>query len=707
MFSAPCNSGSGMINYIIMHNKRQMMKMKKNKLALLLALVLLLTGCGGENAPAAAPNQEASTEAMQTEPAATVPPDGNPEDVTCKGSYTAQVSGDAVVAQAGDAKLTNSQLQVWYWAEVAQYQQEQHETAPDFSKPLDSQVCEIDDSVASWQQYFLREALNAWHSAQALTCQSEEVPMPTEEAYQPNLKNHETYMTGMPATKYLYGYNELYQVNTLHQEYLDSLSDTLDALAEEKGYADAAAMAQAAFGTGETELEDYAQIYNRAYMYFTAMSYYIEPTEEELAEYYEKNKASFQDSGSYVDLRQILLIPENIYQPEDKTVWRPASEATEPILLEEVQIGEDGKVTCSEEAWLICEEKAQALLKTWEKNSRKSEATFAELAQKNSQDTGTALDGGAYHRIRKGQLTDVLDAWCFDAARMEGDIGILRSAYGVHILYFAGKEEIAQADAKQAYIRQQQNALITEAREAHPMKADYSSITLGTAEGSVAAGDILYADIAHERFPEVPLYLQQDYPNTKYGGFKITSNGCGITTMAMLASYMADDELTPPEMCARYGRYSHANGTDGMIFNYEPAVMGFYLREKTYDTRVAKAALEEGQIVISIQHPGYWTRGGHYIVCESITEDGMVQVRDSNIYNYVRVPAHKEDLHKWGNITAAGSGYWVFEDKITNIPACSRCGTDASITESLLTEDYVCHKCQSALLRRNTYLACE
>ena len=50
----------------------------------------------------------------------------------------------------------------------------------------------------------------------------------------------------------------------------------------------------------------------------------------------------------------------------------------------------------------------------------------------------------------------------------------------------------------------------------------------------------------------------------------------------MLASYMADDELTPPEMCARYGNYSHKNGTDGMIFNYEPAVMGFYLRKKTY-----------------------------------------------------------------------------------------------------------------------------
>jgi hypothetical protein len=172
----------------------------------------------------------------------------------------------------------------------------------------------------------------------------------------------------------------------------------------------------------------------------------------------------------------------------------------------------------------------------------------------------------------------------------------------------------------------------------------------------------------------------------------------------MVASYLADDELTPPEMCARYGNYSHPNGTDGMIFNNEPAVMGFYLREKTYDPSVAKAALETGHLVVSVQHPGYWTRGGHYIVCESINEEGLIQVRDSNIYNYVRVQSHAQDVHKWGNITAAGSGYWIFDHKITRIPACSRCGDPNGLTRSLLNQDYTCEKCAPALLRRETYL---
>jgi hypothetical protein len=382
-----------------------------------------------------------------------------------------------------------------------------------------------------------------------------------------------------------------------------------------------------------------------------------------------------------VDFRHILLIPE-----EDATV------------------ASDGTVVCSEEVWTACEADAEKLLKDWQKHPKGTEGFFADAANKNSKDTGTALDGGLYQSIRKGQMTSVIDSWCFDPARQAGDTTILRSAYGVHILYFSGSRTIGQEAAEQDYYRQQQNALIAQAKEAYPMEVTYSAISVQEAQGTVAIGEILYPDIAHERFPEVPLYLQQDYPDTKYGGFPIRTNGCGITSFAMVASYLADDEWTPPEMCALYGRYSHANGTDGMIFNNESPVLGFYLREKTYEPRVAKEALENGHLVVSVQHPGYWTRGGHYIVCESINEEGLIQVRDSNIYNYFRVPTHAQDGHTWGSITSAGSGFWIFDHKITRIPACSRCGDPEGVTASLLNQDYICEKCSPALLRRNAYL---
>lgn len=630
--------------------------MKRIFLALAL-MSLLLCGCGKLGADE---KTEAPTEAaVETVPEGTTPPDGNPGDVTCKGSYTGGISTSAVVATAGEGKLTAGELQVWYWAQVGQYRQAGYEISPDFDRPLDTQACEIDDSVASWQQYFLREALNSWHAAQALVHHSQTVPLETEEAYQPVPANYEEYMDGMPATKVLYGYNEYYSPNSMHQQFLDTLPDTMEALAEVHGYAGAADLAMKAFAAGEAELNAAARLYNQGYMYFTQLTYGVDNSEEAVGAYYEENKSDYTAEGSYVNIRHILL---------------------------------------NEEA------EAEELLKTWEKN-KSTEAIFADLANKQSLDTGSAINGGAYRRVRQGQLVKPLDAWCFAPERQPGDTTVITTEAGVHVLYFSGWESIARVEAEADFLAEQEMAILAEITELCPMEVNYSAITLGAADGTVSTADLLYPDVAHERYPELPLYLQQDYGNQMYGGWLLRTNGCGITSMAMVASYFTDTEYTPPEMCERYGKYSFRNGTDGQIYQKEGPVLGFYVKEKTYDPKAAKAALEEGRIVISIQHNGYWTRGGHYIVLESIDEDGMVQVRDSNLYNYRRIGAHAEDRHTWGSITSAGSGYWIFEYKAAAIPGCSRCGTPETIEGDPLAEEYLCEKCTPALMRRNVYLA--
>jgi len=635
------------------------------RICILLALVLLLLcGCESQSQSEAAPTETLPAEATEATVPATVPADGDPGDVTCQGSYTGE-SGDpkAVVARVGERTLTNEQLQIWYRLEAASWQQE---IGPDFSRPLDTQACELDGSVNSWQQFFLKRALNTWHSAAALALQAESQPLATEEAYQPNLENYDTYMTGMPATEFLYGYNPLYRPNSMHQGYLDGLPQTLEELARQKGFADLAALA-AGFGTTPEVLTEAVELYNFGYMYLTQLGYGVDTSDEAVRAHMEA-AGGYGGTGHTVDIRHILLVPEDSTQ----------------------------------EAWDACAAEAEAMLAAWAKDRRCSGATFSELAVKHSRDSGSAVNGGNYRDLKQGQLLPLLDDWCFDPARQAGDTVILRSEHGIHLLYFTGRQETAFTQAREDLTVKNLLALLASAREQAPVDIDYSAIFLLPGEAEVTLSDILYPDIAHERFPEVPLYLQQDYPATRYGAYWIRTNGCGITTMAMLASYMADDELTPPEMCARYGNYSHRNGTDGMMFDYEPAVMGFYLREKTYDHAKVMTALEEGQIVISVQHPGYWTRGGHYILLEKLLEDGRIQVRDSNIYNYVRVRSHVEDRHTWNSITASGSGFWIFEDKITRIPACSRCGegTDTGV----LKEAYLCEKCTPALLRRNAFL---
>ncbi len=625
----------------------------------------------------------------------TIPEDGDPNDVTCQGSYTVEdgSAADTVVATVGEAELTNGLLQVFYWMEVERYRQAGNETAPDFAKPLDTQVCGIDDSVGSWQQYFLKCALNAWHSSVALVNKGQEDGVPLEEAFQPIQRNYDIYMVDIPAMKELYGYAKTYEPNELHQAYLDGIPAMLETLAADNGFGTVDALAQEIAGAGAdaADLSAYADLYNRAYMYFTTLNYYITAEEEERDTWFTGHEAAYsqagitRDSGRYVDIRHVLLIPEG------------------------ATVAEDGAVACGDEAWDTCEANAQAMLDKWLSGRDTSEPRFAELANQNSADKGSSINGGLYQRLHKGQLDESLDGWCFDEARQPGDTVVLRSDCGVHILYFSGSQEIWNAAAEEDLLNHKGAELVLSVRERYPMTVDYSAIKLAAADNTtgISADTLLYADIAHERYPVVPLYLQQDYTGTKYGTYSIVTNGCGITTMAMLATYMTDTELTPPTLCARYGKYSLEHGTDASMFNVTPAEMGFFLEKQSYDIREVKAAMAEGKVVVTMQVKGYFTSGGHYLVLEKQLEDGRVQIRDSNIYNYGKLHGHKEDAFSWDVIVPGGASYWIYQHKVTRIPTCARCGepTGEGIPQSMFTESYQCEKCDAALQRRNSYLA--
>lgn len=620
----------------------------KKILLLLLSVAALLGGCGVSDISEA-------MEAETTEAAEIRFPDGDPETAACLGSYTVSEANDAVVAVVREKKLTNLELQAWYWAEVAQYRQSGGEGL-DEALPLDQQACSIDDSVATWQQYFLQKALDSWHTAQALLLQGEQEGVPVSEpTYNPIPGNYAKYMDGMPAVKVLEGYYKDFHPNSMHQAYLDALPENLESTAKELGYSDLEQMARSGLSTDTQALLGFAQDYNKAYMYFTSLSYLLEPEQEELDAYISQLEQT--DNQRLLTFRHILL--------DD-----------------------------SEKAWSIWED--------WESSWLSSESTFASLAYENSQDEGSARKGGIYRRVSREQIPEELAAWCLAPERAEGDTTVLETSKGYHVMYFISAEDSVSVRAEQALLRQKQEHLLLSAREKYPISVSYADIVIKEAEGTLPKDAVLYPDIAHERFPDVPLYLQQDYPGVMYGGFQLRTNGCGITSFAMLASYMADEPLTPPYMCERFGRYSLDTGTDSGIFRREGGAMDCFLIANTYEWREARAYMQQGYPCIVLQHAGYWTRGGHYLVLEFMDKDGMVQVRDSNLYNYSRIrDGHLTDRFPWDVIYRNSSGYWVFEKKDITTGACSRCGTAAGQD---LCSDYLCLKCTQAVLRRDVYL---
>lgn len=408
-------------------------------LAAILA-VLILNGKDTAVQPEALASEAATQTAENTEAAetteATIPADGNPDDVTCKGSYTVSdeevkaANGEAV-ATAGDSTLTNGQLQILYWRSVqnfyAQYGTYAQYFGLDHTQSMDTQVCGVADGL-TWEQYFLQDALNNWTIFEAVAQQAREA------GFQMSDENRE-------------------QMNTMEEGLLETATNN--------GFTDITAMIARNFGAGAT-LEDYKSFWE---MYFLSSDYYNEitgsfaPTAEEIAEYFNTHEAEYADNGldkttSSVDVRHILILPEGA--------------TIETVTTEEF----------SDEAWAAGEQKAQEILDQW-LSGDKTEDGFATLANENSADTGSNTNGGLYSGVTEGQMVEAFNDWCFDSSRQVGDYGIVKTQYGYHIMYFCGSQLLWESQAESDLLAQLSNDFINNAVEAADVKIDYSAIKLG------------------------------------------------------------------------------------------------------------------------------------------------------------------------------------------------------------------------------------
>ena len=93
----------------------------------------------------------------------------------------------------------------------------------------------------------------------------------------------------------------------------------------------------------------------------------------------------------------------------------------------------------SDEEIKKAEENAKKTLADW-KNSDKTEDTFAAYANDLSEDTGSNTNGGLYENVRPGQMVAEFDKWIFDETRKEGDVDLVETEYGYHIIYFVSKD---------------------------------------------------------------------------------------------------------------------------------------------------------------------------------------------------------------------------------------------------------------------------
>ena len=84
--------------------------------------------------------------------------------------------------------------------------------------------------------------------------------------------------------------------------------------------------------------------------------------------------------------------------------------------------------------WNDAKKKAEKILAQYN-SGKKTEDAFAQLAKDNSADNN-ANDGGLYENVYPGQMVNSFGNWCFDSSRKSGDVAMVQTDYGYHIMYF-------------------------------------------------------------------------------------------------------------------------------------------------------------------------------------------------------------------------------------------------------------------------------
>jgi len=212
----------------------------------------------------------------------------------------------------------------------------------------------------------------------------------------------------------------------------------------------------------------------------------IHPTDAELKAFYERNKATYNnsipekrkvtyaiiDTSRIASNTQVTQSDLQSYYNQHQDEYRvPEQVNVRHILIKSPAPGADGKV--DQKADEAAKAKAEDILK-----QIKAGGNFADLAKKYSEDPGSAKNGGSLSWIGKGRTVPEFEKAAFSLPK-GGTSDVVKSSYGYHIIHVDDKQEahVKSLDEVkpqiEAVLRQQKaaraaegeaNAFVTQAR---------------------------------------------------------------------------------------------------------------------------------------------------------------------------------------------------------------------------------------------------
>ena len=157
-----------------------------------------------------------------------------------------------------------------------------------------------------------------------------------------------------------------------------------------------------------------------------------------------------------------------------------------------------------------------------------------------------------------------------------------------------------------------------------------------------------------------PLYNQLDYPNKRFGSGTVATSGCGITSLAMVATYLTGHTYLPDELAGYFGGYGENNV---QRLEYGAKQMRLPIR-KADNIRQIFSAMKEGNIAILLMnHLSIFTESQHFIVLNGMTKDGKYLVADSYAPNYEKWDLKRgfEEGFEEKDLLLGYNGGWIFD----------------------------------------------
>ena len=193
----------------------------------------------------------------------------------------------------------------------------------------------------------------------------------------------------------------------------------------------------------------------------------------------------------------------------------------------------------------------------------------------------------------------------------------------------------------------------------------------------------------HKEYIAGYIYFNQGDSAWNQNGYCIAKAGCGPTSMAVVITSLTGKWVTPLDTAIwgyQHGFYSREGSAHEMI-PAMAAAYGLRCQGVGTDYQAIKKALKAGKPVVCLMGPGYFTRGGHFMVLVAIDNNDCVTVADVGSRTRSAYKYRLADVIAQSKGASAGGPFWVMSyDKGSN--AARRKKAIKNYTQEDMEEDF-------------------